>query len=577
MHPMMRLTSFKTPLILFSVICLSALPGYAAELEADSHITAATVYANRATVTRTAKISVPAGAHTVIFKGLPASLMPDSLRVEGEGNHPVTLGALSQKIINQADLVRPQEQAITDQILALEDQKQMLAADIDALEIKRDFYKRLAEEAADKEQQDRKEFDLNPATWQQAAEALASGLGDAQKALVQKRIENRHIEEQLTKLHNDLKQVRTGSRQGWQVALPVEAQQSSTLTLKLSYQLPNAFWHPVYDARLNTQSGALEIVQYGAVSQHTGEDWEGIKLTLSTARPQRGASLPPLGPMWLRLFNPQVMAKSARGAAGMLADMSASDSIEYENQMRAEAALAYAQSSAPMPAQAPPPVAAEMQQAQIDTGGFTAEYRIPGPSEVKSDGTESKLLIAPFQTDSALEVHVKPQMDLNAYLVARATLKGDAPILPGTVSLFRDGAYVGQSRLPLLRPGKETDLYFGIDDQVEVTRNILKDESAETGLMNKDNSREFHVVTTIQNLRNKDVSLVLQETTPVSKDEKIEADILKDHTTQGYEKDTDDIKGLLTWKQALKPQQKTDIKLGWKVSWPKESNIQGMP
>ena len=47
---------------------------------ADSKITAVTVYAGRAKVTRAATVHVAAGAQVVTFEGLPAIIFPDSLR-----------------------------------------------------------------------------------------------------------------------------------------------------------------------------------------------------------------------------------------------------------------------------------------------------------------------------------------------------------------------------------------------------------------------------------------------------------------------------------------------------------------
>ena len=49
------------------------------------------------------------------------------------------------------------------------------------------------------------------------------------------------------------------------------------------------------------------------------------------------------------------------------------------------------------------------------------------------------------------------------------TMARGTPILPGQVSLFRDGTFVGNGRLPLLSPGEEHELGFGVDDAVRVT------------------------------------------------------------------------------------------------------------
>jgi len=563
----MRRFSIVPLFIIFSFIS----PAQAKSIPADSQISAATVFADRATLTRTAIVDVPAGAHEILFENLPVNLYPDSLRVEGKGSGSVILGALSHKRINQADLIVPRERAINDQIQALEDRRLLISAEIEALEQKKAFFINLMNEAGERSREEIADFNLKPEQWTQAANTVASGIEESQKNIVRQQLEVREIDDTLGKLRRDLSQLRTGRKQSYTVSLPVEAKTSGRLTLELSYQMPNATWRPVYDARLDTKTGELEIIQYGAVTQRTGEDWTGIDLTLSTARPQRGASLPPISPMWVHL-------KASRTAKE-------SDffrrSVQEENAPRVVEALRESSSALPMPeaeqARTLPLQIAKQVHANIDTGGFTAEYSIPGPSDVLADGTESKLLIGPFETDSSMQVHVKPQLSQEAFLVARAALKGEAPILPGTVSLFRDDAYIGQSSLPLLRTGKEYDIYFGIDDQVEVKHNILEDKSGDSGLLGRDNVKEQRTVTTINNLRQKPVTLIVAQSVPVSKNKDIDIEMNKEYTTPGYDKDIENKKGVLQWSQNLGAQSKTDIKLGWKVTWPRDEDIIGLP
>ena len=111
-----------------ALITVSPASLMAAEIEADSTLTAATVYANRATLTRRAVIDIPAGEHTVIFKNMTPSMMTDSLRAEGEANGNIIMGALTHKMETSIDLVAPREKELNDQILKLMDQIKVLEA-----------------------------------------------------------------------------------------------------------------------------------------------------------------------------------------------------------------------------------------------------------------------------------------------------------------------------------------------------------------------------------------------------------------------------------------------------------------
>ena len=217
-----------------------------------------------------------------------------------------------------------------------------------------------------------------------------------------------------------------------------------------------------------------------------------------------------------------------------------------------------------------------MLTAEIKTGGFVSEYIIPGPSTVKADGSESKLKIGTFETENTLQVQVKPQLNDKAYLVSRAKLKGEAPILPGQVNLFRDGAFVGKMSIPLLRPDEEQDIGFGIDDQVSVKHSVMKDERSSAGVIVKDTEIERHYVTEIKNLHSQPINLVVLQTVPVTTDEEIKVEILPKQTLEGYDNDFEDVKGLLRWNFQMEPKSDKRVGLGWKVSWPKDKNINGL-
>lgn len=552
---------------LLSLLVFVPLPAMAADFPVDSSLKAATVYPSRATLTRQAVVEIPAGAHKVVFEGLPANIMTDSIRAEGLAGSRVTLGALTHKRVIAAELTAPREQALTSQLEDLQDQKNLIEVEKKALSIKSEFLKNIGKHAGARTNEEIADINLNPEEWAAAAASIHAGLAENFKAELAYDIKIRALDRQIAKVKAELAQLRTGQRYVYEVAVPLESESATKLTIYLSYQVPNASWRPLYDARLDTEDGDLALIQYGAVRQNTGEDWTDVALTLSTAQPHRGTDLPPLHPMWVNVWDgsPRPMAKAERrmSAAAPSAVMSMDMAMESADLTRGAGMVMEEK--------------AQFAVAEINTGGFVSEYVIPGPSTVAADGSESKLMIGTFDTENKLQIHVKPQVSTNAILTGRVKLEGEAPILPGQANLFRDGAFVGQSNLPLLRPGEETKLAFGIDDQVSVKRHVMKDERGEKGvLVNKDNVLERHYKTEIENLHSQPVEIVVYETVPVAQDERIKVEILDKVTTNGYETDTDDIKGLLSWTKELAEKDDTVIDLGWKVSWPQDLNLSGL-
>lgn len=536
----------------------------------NSKITSAIVYTDRATVTRQASISIPAGAHSVTFSGLPLTLLPDSLRADGNALASVKFGAVVYKQVMAAEIAEPRTNELNAQLETLNDQKNILIGEKSALDAKKIFLTTIGTQAALRTNENIAEINLKPEQWTNAAQTIFTSINDVMTASVAVDAKIRDLDRQIEKTQSELYALGSNQYSSYTVTVPLETASPTQLTLNLSYQVTNASWNPIYDARVNTESTKLDLIQYGAVRQNSGEDWKGVKLTLSTAQPQRGTSLPDLTPLWVDLFNPEIYG----GAVGYTAEMAASVSNSAPTAMRADKAVMMDQV-----AMAPAPELkkeAEFQTAQIETGGFVSEYKIPGPADITADGTETKVMVGTFATDSTLEIHVKPQLSTEAFLVAKAKLKSESPILAGQVSLFRDGAFVGKSNLPLLRPDEEHALFFGADDQVSVKRKILKDEKTEGGVILRDNVQERHFITEIQNLHSKPVTIVVKESTPVGRNDKITTDIVNTATSSGFTQDSANIKGLLRWEFKLDPKAKKDLKLGWKITWPKDENLSGL-
>jgi len=534
-------------------------------ITAESNIIAATVYTNRAKVERKAVVNVPKGAHKIVFKDLPPSLMGDSLRAQGSAVQQVVIGALSHKRVITKELSDERQRALNEKLETLNDKVKIVQAESQALQAQKAFIQNIGKQAGLRTDEEIAKLTLNAGEWGPASEVIHTSLAAVLKQEVALDIKMRDLQKEIRQTRDELRQLGAAQRDSYEVSIPVEAAGATELTLTLSYQVPNATWHPIYDARLGTENETLELIQYGAVRQSTGEDWTDVALTLSTAQPHRGASLPPLRPNWINIWEPskqkrsRVMMESAASAPLGAVNFSAGADYGMADEIAVQA-----------------PKKATFAMAQIQTGGFVSEYIIAGPSDVPSDGTDTKLMVGAFKTDSALEVHVQPQQSSDAFLVSRTTLKGEAPVLPGKANLFRDGAFVGQTNLPMLRPEEKHDLFFGVDDQISVKRKVMKDERKDAGIISRDNELTRHYLTEIKNLHKQQITIVVKETIPVAQNEDIEIKLDDKITTEGYMRDADKIKGVMRWSFDLKPAAEQDINLGYTVSWPKDHNLSGL-
>lgn len=606
---MNRMRQWSCLAVFVSTVCFS-FPAFADDIKVESAIKSATVYSDRATVTRTATVQIPPGAHNLVFSGLPMKIFTNSLRIGGTAQASVTFGALSFKTETSEDFVVAGVQALADRKQEIVNAINLYQVERSALAEANSFITNWAKQSNAKDDgDDATPLDLNPEKWIAASDGLSAKMLANMKAQLALDLKIAEENKKLEKIDADLNQFLSDQKQSYTVTVPFESDKAASLNVELSYQISDVGWQPTYDARLDVETKKLELVQYGSVWQRTGEEWNGIELSLSTAQPSRGASLPQLNPIWLSLLAPYAPMASMGYAAPGTAEASPAyvAAVQEKNEEDLDHALRRGDSAIPVPVDVsqdryrlqipeeqmeqedPLQTWRRMQEervqragsapvaVQMNTSGFIGEYTVTGPATVKPDGTQAKLQIAQLENDAALFVKILPQVSTDGFMVAKFTLKGDAPILPGTLSLFRDGAFIGQDRVAaIIRPGEEGEMSFGVDDAVKVKREMLKDESAQTGLIAMSKVIERNFVTEIQSYHKQDIQIEVMEMVPASKDETILVEILKDKTTQGYEADYKNVKGATRWTSVLKPQQKAAVNLGWKVSWPKDKNLSGL-
>ena len=125
------------------VAVFAAMPAQAADVDATSAVDAVTVYPDGASVTRVVAADVPAGDNTLVIRDLPLTLDASSLRVEGEADTKLTIGAIDTRPPRAAPPVNLPE--LDKRIEALKDERANLQGAIAAATARRKFAERFAE------------------------------------------------------------------------------------------------------------------------------------------------------------------------------------------------------------------------------------------------------------------------------------------------------------------------------------------------------------------------------------------------------------------------------------------------
>lgn len=152
----------------------------AAETELSSRIDRITVYPDGAVVTRLGKAELLQGVSQVVLRGLPATIDPASIRVEGKGDGAFSVGAVDVRV-TPGDARPVLDTVLEDKLKALRDDKDRLTGQIAANEAKRATIERFAQTGPDKLGPDGKALPVTD--WPAVFEAIGTALVKVQDEL----------------------------------------------------------------------------------------------------------------------------------------------------------------------------------------------------------------------------------------------------------------------------------------------------------------------------------------------------------------------------------------------------------
>jgi uncharacterized protein (TIGR02231 family) len=420
-------TTMKTMLLTVG-FGLGSHAALADDIKATTAVSAATIYTDRALVSRSGQVTLPAGAQTLVIENMPAGFDESSLRVQGKAEAAVKIGAVEVKHVYLAELAAATERERAKALQAKMDEKALAEAEVKALEARANFIDRIVENGANNQtEKDGAKLDFAPDKWTQAMTTLQTGMAETQKGLVAKQIAIRTINEEIAKLQNDVRQVQTQQRERRDVYIHVEAKADTVFEFSMTYQNPGAYWRPVYDARLDTGKAELLLEQYGQVAQQTGEDWHDVSLTLSTARPELGTEMPRINPWYIQSVQ-QVYAQNAAIAfnGGAMRQMAAAPAMlqkaDESNALRDE----------PVPEKKSKEAALESTEAV--TTDYSAEFKVPGHVDLKSVAVPAKFFVGKTNMAAPLYVQTTPRLGQQAYLFAKVANAEKFPIIPGVAA-----------------------------------------------------------------------------------------------------------------------------------------------
>ena len=335
------------------------------------------------------------------------------------------------------------------------------------------------------------------------------------------------------------------------VVIDEKAAKGASSDITLTYFVFNANWRPSYDIRAKNTTEDIALHYKANVSQNTGENWEEVKLTLSTGNPSASGECPDLKPWYLSFYQePKISQYQAFNAPIAAKSMMREECCE-EVMCECDEQIAA------------PPVSA----VTVTESTTSVEYNIRAPYTIASGDGGQDVEIMTHSLQAKYRYYSIRKLEREVFLLAAVSGWEHLNLIAGNASIFFENRYVGKTRIDPRRAGDTIDLSLGVDKSIVVTRVRGKDFTAKTfaGGSTKQ-TRQWEL--TARNLKTSPVDIELLDQVPVSTDKQITVEAT-DISGAEMNKDT----GILTWKFSLKPAESRSMVVKYVVTSPKNTTV----
>ncbi|MDY6933946.1 MAG: mucoidy inhibitor MuiA family protein [Spirochaetota bacterium] len=509
--------------------------------EKKSNIIEATVYPDRALVSREIEIQVTPDTKEILFDNLPSGIYRNTIRISGKGNAEIRIEGIDIRdeyleILKDEEIIK-QEKELEE----LQDKLSWINSSIDSFNMEKEIIKGVQNLSSSRFATEFYFRKTDMSDISNIFNFIKSNIERIDMTIMDLEDKKFEIEKEIARAKAELS--RKSSMRSKEVVncyISLDVKKPGKFSFYLTYVIGNASWSSVYDARLNITEKEIEIFYYGRVSQSTGENWEDVKLFLSTARPEVSATLPELKP-WFIDFG----------------------YMDYDDRV---------QKSAPYGAAAPEPIGEESEIISASLNkGLSVTFGIKDSQKLPPDGTEKKVLIAKQRFPVELYYRAFPEMIESVFIRGMFENTTEYPLLAGSVKVYHNQDYIGDSFLETTVPSEKAKLSLGSDDSIKVKRELLKHFTQQKGVMKGLTRTIFRYTITLENYKEEEVKVAIEERVPISQNKE-----LKVQLTEVTDSINPDYKGVLIWNVDIDSQDKKKLNLEYYVEYPVDKSIVGL-
>lgn len=535
-----------------------------------SRIRKVSVYSDRALVTREGAVKVSDAPTVVAFRQLPGWVDESSVRAAISAGRILDVQVVRHYLARATDTrylrAEAASRGVKSRLAELDDELKVLDAESKQIEdIKSFSLAKLDKDVLNAPPAGPPPSSVGVGTYSAVVDFIAKKLREIAKGRRDVQTEREALLPQVEASQKKLDELRALTQvEETQVRVTLQGTAPAEAQLELTYALPGATWESVHELRATApDQESVELTSYAVVTQATGEDWDDAALTFSTQSSTATVRIPALEALTLGDTRAAVQTVQSQSASFKRAEAAFQGQNRLWNKLlQRESSHGFEESYESNFESLRVTQSKTVQIFQsLQQRGTTTQFKALASANVRADGRAVRVPIGRTTMKAKRAIVAAPEQSLNAAQTLELANDSGQSLLPGNVSLYQGGAFLGMTDVGFVADGEPFSLFMSVADQLKLTRVLDKKRSA---LVRKQRTQmQLAFVVTVENLSNKPTPLELADRLPVSED--------KDIVISGVKVSPDakpDSKGILRFSMTLKAKEKRRIEVQYQIEYP---------
>ncbi len=498
---------------------------------ATSKIVHVTIYPDSALISREVEVPAGAGLIELVVNPLPEATMPSTLYTESaEGLRVLTTRFRTRAVREDT---REEVRKLEEEMKTLQAKQRRIQHEVEILANSMLFMGSLEKFTAANTTHATEKGKLDSDQIIAMAKYLNEGRAEKSKKAFELKEQILDNQEAMEFATRKMRELSTGSNKVERDAvLVIDKQNAAAGKVRLNYLVGSAAWRPQYKFRAGkTAKDPMQVEYLASILQQTGEDWDRVAMTLSTAQPMLNSSppelhalavnvvprggagtgvtlsglqsglnlggmpgmggppprpgtapmpLPPAPPSGrLAIANPGAGAKASeladaarnlRGAAQRVAnERREKDAVELQNY----AAVLDQVRDLCVSVEDGKKAAGEMVGRGVKNEGPSVTYHLAHKLSVPSRTDDQVIEVTRMEMNPDYFYKAVPVLTPHVYRQANLVNSSKNVLLPGEATMYVGSDFVGRMAIPLVAVGETFTIGLGTEPQLQVTRQMM--------------------------------------------------------------------------------------------------------